>query len=81
MKNITTAEVLAFLKAEIPGLPDNTSVDLVAQHYINSLSLIEMIGKAEEHFGVEFSMSDFDMEKLSSVDAFTNTINRLLESK
>lgn len=65
------AEIIAELKEE-PSLAEELSASssITEDAGLDSLQLVNFILRIEDEFGVEFDFDEFDLEHLSSIEAF-----------
>jgi len=86
MKNVTVEDVRAFLvsfisqKLESQGrhlesdIPDD--YDLLLESIIDSLGILEMITKVEEHFGLQIDFEELDSEDITVVGPFCRYVEQ-----
>ncbi|MNG11087.1 acyl carrier protein [compost metagenome] len=65
------AEIIAEMK-EDPSLAETLSAtsSITDEAGLDSLQLVNFILRIEDEFGVEFDFDEFDLEHLSSIEAF-----------
>lgn len=73
--------VLKVIEQALPQIDFSTSADLVDDGILDSLSIVTMISELSMEFGIEFDVEDLVPENLNSVDAITETVEKLLENK
>lgn len=73
--------VLKVIEQALPQVDFSTSADLVDDGILDSLSIVTMISELSMEFGIEFDVEDLVPENLNSVDAITETVEKLLENK
>ncbi|MEK3789399.1 MULTISPECIES: phosphopantetheine-binding protein [Paenibacillus] len=63
---------------ELPGKLDGTS-DIIHDAGLDSLQLVHFMLKIEDEFDVEVDFDNFELEYLSSIDAFCDYIRQMKE--
>ena len=77
MNEKTKERVITTLEKELPGIDFLISDSLVDDGILDSLTIVTMISALSMEFGIMFDLDELTPENLNSIEAITNTIEKL----
>lgn len=70
-------QLLQILEELKPGVDFKTEKDLIANHVLDSLKIVQLVGELNDEFDIEITPIDVVPENFQSVDAIYAMIKRL----
>lgn len=70
-------DVYTVLKPHFPGIPMDPSIDLIANHYLDSMSVVEILGLLESAFHVAVPDEFLDVDHFRTLSEMAATFSEL----